>query len=499
VQGEVVVQFDDAIDYDDWLLKVAQRVPGFAGVYLAEDGELEVMLTDVSRKASAMAAIEPIIADFGRPVEGRARKAEFSFEELVAYRNRVLASSKAIEMLTMMDIDERLNRLVVGVAHAEEIPAMEQELDVLSVPTSGREVGVSRLIDRHQDITETLDTVVGGLLIEHYDPGIGECTLGFNALYNGQLAFTTASHCSSTEGALDPVDRWGQHRISRLIGYEHADPPYLPWVYVPGCPAWQRCRRSDVTVGLYEPGVDAVAGYIARTYETQGSITIDPSNPNWVVHHSGGWRHPPLGLDIWMIGSVSGYQEGEIIRTCALTRSITTGNWLVCQAAGDYESDIGDSGAPILAYYLSGPYVRIVGTHVGANEAGDSAAFSPWQGIEDDFAMIGGSFDEEYSGSPPPPPPPLEGVTISAWPASVQPNDVCTWFGSVTDGTPPYYFRWYKGGQLLKTETATTTEVTFNVGTSSFVLKLTAVDDGGRSGEKTKTITISGGAEQCFQ
>ena len=189
-----------------------------------------------------------------------------------------------------------------------------------------------------------------------------------------------------------------------------------------------------------------------------------------------------------MIGYVSGQQSGRVVETCVLAKESGVNRSFTCQYLTDYSSGGGDSGAPILI--VDDPtHVSLAGTHKGIvnTEEGTRRVFSPYGGMRQDF----GSVTNIYT---PPSGPPLTGVTISG-PSTVPQDGLCTWFGSVSDGTAPYRFRWYQGAQLVKTEIGTTTEVTLYTGTQNFVLKLTAVDSGSepRSGEDTKSITVSSG------
>ncbi len=480
--ADVEVALSQEGDYDAWLLQVAKRVPGFAGVYLDGDGNLEIALTDLSRESLARQAIAPLRADRPGIGDGRAVLVEFNFEELATWRDRVVGGIDNLDGLVFLDVNEGLNRLVLGVTTPEKGLSITRELASLGIPESATIVtAVGVLQSQSHTLNSHLDTAQGGLQV--FRTLIDDCTLGFNGIYQGQRIFTTASHCSSTLAGFDPVDRWGQPTLAYPIGYEYADPF---WRYYPACPGWFRCRESDVTLGRYDPGVDAEVGVIARPIG-EGSRVIDHSQPKYFV--TGGWWWPQQGQGVRMIGQTSGQQTGDITNTCVLVPE--SSNWFTCQYLADYESRGGDSGAPILILAADSSHVEIAGTHKGETTT-SLAVFSPWQGIQGDFGFI----ETEYDPVVDPPPPFTLTVTIEG-PSQVKPNELCTWYSTVSGGTPPYQYQWYRP-PASPIPGATGPEVTLNTGTSNFQLRLVVLDPPSGSGADTVSVTVTAGAMQCF-
>lgn len=107
--------------------------------------------------------------------------------------------------------------------------------------------------------------------------------------------------------------------------------------------------------------------------------------------------------------------------------------------------------------------------------------------------------DREPLCRPPPDPPeplPPGSVNISG-PSSVTPDDMCTYFGSASGGTPPYTYYWYKNPGVHYLGSGS--EILVSTGTSNFDLILEAYDSHSRPGADTTSVTVTPGADPCFQ
>jgi len=80
-------------------------------------------------------------------------------------------------------------------------------------------------------------------------------------------------------------------------------------------------------------------------------------------------------------------------------------------------------------------------------------------------------------------------------PNSVQPNVNCYYWSTVSGGTPPYSYLWSMNGAPI----STASDVTVSTGTSNFTLKLEVWATAGAYASKTKSVTVSSGAQQCLQ
>ena len=92
------------LSLDQEFARLAEGVPGFGGLYVDEEGTTHVYLVDLSRERE--------VRDLGERVE--VHQGEYDFRDLFAWKaavRDVLARPGTVSL----DIDERRNRLVVGV------------------------------------------------------------------------------------------------------------------------------------------------------------------------------------------------------------------------------------------------------------------------------------------------------------------------------------------------------------------------------------------------
>lgn len=92
----------------------------------------------------------------------------------------------------------------------------------------------------------------------------------------------------------------------------------------------------------------------------------------------------------------------------------------------------------------------------------------------------------------PPPPPPALTVSISG-PSTVRPDDVCTWVGGVSGGTPPYTLEWLVNGSLAQQGG----EYFAWSSSSSFSITVNAWDSGSLAGGNSVSINVDPNAGQC--
>jgi hypothetical protein len=155
-------------------------------------------------------------------------------------------------------VDGRLFVLAPDEATAQRVRELASQR---GVPASALDLHVGRI--SNFNLRAAVRPVVGGVQIENETAG-GICTLGYNATAPAGDGFVTNMHCSSTQGALNPLDNINQHlgagnRVS--TGLETYDPPFFAGA---PCPAGFECRRSDASFFRYDPGVQFTRGSIAR-------------------------------------------------------------------------------------------------------------------------------------------------------------------------------------------------------------------------------------------
>jgi len=120
--------------YDDLLVRVEERAPGFGGMFIDPDGRLAVYLLDPSQLRTARSAIEAVFGADRVPAAGvRALQGQYTVSQLKRWTERAGA---VLEMpgVTMVDLDEAKNRVAIGVEDDSRTRAVEQALPLLGIP-----------------------------------------------------------------------------------------------------------------------------------------------------------------------------------------------------------------------------------------------------------------------------------------------------------------------------------------------------------------------------
>jgi len=120
--------------HDDLLLQVDKQAPGFGGMFIDPDGRLAVYMLDISRLTATRAAIESVFGSSHVPAAGiRAVQGQYSISQLKPWTERA-GRLLATPGVTIVDLDERRNRVVIGIDRANRAQDVLRELTSLRVP-----------------------------------------------------------------------------------------------------------------------------------------------------------------------------------------------------------------------------------------------------------------------------------------------------------------------------------------------------------------------------
>lgn len=194
------------------------------------------------------------------------------------------------------------------------------------------------------------------------------CTLGFSTKRNGVEGFVTNAHCTDIYGVVEST-RFGQPNFVTEVGIEEVDPAF----FVGGtCPSNFRCRYSDAAFAR-TTGLTAVdQGHIATPSTTIVRTTWDGVSTYSIIKET----DPLLNDGVLKVGRTTGRTAGVVERTCVNVRVAGEDILMLCQAIASYESDGGDSGAPVLTT-VDGPRSWARGIHWGSG-----GVFSPISNIQ---------------------------------------------------------------------------------------------------------------------
>lgn len=146
--------------YDDLLVRVEERAPGFGGMFISRDGRLAVYLLDPSQLAVARSAIEAVFGPKRVPPSGvYALKGQYTVSQLKQWTER---AAEMFEMrgVAMVDLDEAENRVAIGLEDKSWIPKVEQKLVSLGIPRAAVLIEVTgkiRPVDRSRSRSRSKD------------------------------------------------------------------------------------------------------------------------------------------------------------------------------------------------------------------------------------------------------------------------------------------------------------------------------------------------------
>lgn len=336
---------------DDKYAEVGRRAPAFGGIYLdrTDNNLAYVYLVDMTQLDAVIRAIKEVFGSAPPSVERyQALQGQFSFLQLKGWYD-TLRPQTGIPEIVATDIDDKRNRILIGIASQEGEEAVRNLVNTLNIPS---EAVITEVMPRAQPLTHTLESkrelfdggLQGGMQIER-DQG-GACTLSYVGQTVNGLGFFTASHCTNIWGGVEGTIFHQPAPPNRRIGVENLDPPFLP----PGgnCPAGKRCRYSDSAFALLDGGITASQGRIARTTGT-GTIQVNHDNPNFRIINQAG--QPPVGIVLDRMGRRTGWSWGDVANACVDTDVLNSDIRLFCQdwvtnTTGTFPEG-GDSGSPV--------------------------------------------------------------------------------------------------------------------------------------------------------
>jgi hypothetical protein len=368
-------------DGDALKAEATRGIPTFGGSYLDADGStLHVWLTqpnqaDATRARTALAGVPA-----GRTVVHRA---DYTFTQLTTWRSTI--RSLLARPVTTLDIDERTNRISVGVENLDrDRPAAVAALARLGVPAA------AVILEGVPAVTMALGDRMRPL---HAGTQIaftaGACTLGYPATRAGVAGIVTNSHCSTTRGVVDGGRVWQPTRpadLSGFVGTETQDSELHAGLL--DCPVNMRCASGDASFYATVAGETIAQGRIARP--ALNSTTWNGTDTYRVTATTGGAAD---NAAVQKVGRTTGRTAGTVTETCQDMTVKDTDIMLFCQQRATYSSGLGDSGSPVFQITNSATNdVTAVGLNWGfaQNEDGTfhSSVFTPFLEVELEIGNI---------------------------------------------------------------------------------------------------------------
>ncbi len=393
------------------MLEISKLVPVFGGMNLDGASTVVILAGSVDTATLSMAIEERAaradpesdlrIFGFGSNRSYEFRNGRFNWAELFGWRRD--ANDSLPNDIVYTDINERENRIDIGVANEQGRLAAIHVVETLKIPPEAIRIGVveapvlnAMLID---SLAGYVRPTLSGLLITRTNIGVGtdNCTLGANVSLtsSSDAIFLTASHCTRTWFGLDatsPASMFYQPVLDyihpEIAAKDRTDPAPVAGGT---CPVGRFCRWSDAALATHTNPNDWLGGFIAfpgpgpigSPFPFALRITINQLTP------------PPVGSAVAKVGVSTGYSTGQLARTCVnfnlayLPAPFNT--TLLCQntATGQLSAS-GDSGGPVFRWAGFLPSTALfIGIHWGGSNPGsDTTVYSPVSGIKKDLGLL---------------------------------------------------------------------------------------------------------------
>lgn len=345
--------------YDQELVRLAEEIPGFGGLWRDGRGRTHAYLLDLSWSREVQRL---------DPAGVEVHQGQYDIRDLAAWKDE-LRPLLGREGAVSLDLDEASNRLRLVVERGAE-DGMEEALRSVRVPREAVILEVGDPFVPLVSLTDRIRPVPGGVRIR---TSAGGCTLGFNAVRAGVQGFVTNSHCSAVRSWVEGTVFFQKSVTSAdRVGVETVDPPFFTGG---SCPAGRRCRYSDAIFIDYD--ADALSGGRGIANPTiygvgfAGPLTISTVQPRVTIT---GLTYVPSGGVVAKVGATTGGTFGAVQATCSDSSVFNTNITMLCQdRVGDIAGP-GDSGSSVFVH--GGDEATLAGLLWGGN--GSSYVFSPF-------------------------------------------------------------------------------------------------------------------------
>ena len=355
---------------DEMFYEVARLAPDFGGAFYDAKGRMTINLVPARegmQEAQRRRVLDALAQVFGksflRPAHSPSRDpaaqselvflpAKYGYGELFEHYTTINPVYR-LKGVLYTDIDERANRITIGVSNLEEYRSLIASiLSDQSVPTDMVDVIEGDIMYNlwSGSVAAEQRPTVGG--IEIANPNGNRCTLGINVIHpdssNPKLGFITNSHCTLATGILG-LDVFVQPSDGEVIGVEFQDPPLTASTDCPD--EVVACRWSDAALVLYEMPQMIASRVIARTINANGNFSIDPDAQVFPVVGESPWIL--VGDEAQKVGAGSGWTRAAVTNACVFFRpGDAPSTAFLCQYAaqsidGEPIAGPGDSGAPV--------------------------------------------------------------------------------------------------------------------------------------------------------
>ena len=343
--------------FEDELLRMESRIPGFGGMFRDSDGSVVAYLTDMNRAGIARAEIARSANRFdvdestaGKLRSGAVefRAGRFAFSELVAMQAKVAEAVAELVGVAWIDADEKTNRVRLAIDPAADRGVFREANAAANIPPDAVEIVSGKPGEFSNIRSHFLNGIAGGLQIHN---GAGSCTLGFiGSLSSGEYGFLTAAHCAAGElGAGTTGGAIYQNGVpAGQVGSVLLNPAWN--LTDPRCLGNVKCAWTD---GMFvqKVGTRPFYHYVAHTDSAGHNSHIGSimERPDWF--NPVGRTISFTGMEIDKVGRTTGWTVGTLEITCAVHQvGIGGGQYATMLCLDKVDNSAigrGDSGGPV--------------------------------------------------------------------------------------------------------------------------------------------------------
>ena len=394
--------------------RFAAALEQFGGAFVS-NGVLHVAVTESSAASDARRIVDEHLRASPRgPMTIAIVPARYSYRQLWDWQATIL-HDWAILQLRSVAVDERANRLRIGVGDSVAALATRARISGFAIPTDAFSVEIVGTPTMLATLNSRLRPTHAGIRTTSVAPQSSNiqriCTYGPNVSVGGERHMVTNSHCTDGELGIMSDAVFYQPAVSTLnrYGREIIDPPYESGL--PGCPTGKLCRYSDAAlVKVTDTSsngweVATVARPVQRAVlpTLSGSLEIDAANSKFTL--TAVLTHVFQGDTVEKVGRHSGWTAGEVSLAC-ITQIAAVGSSYVnlCTIGAFMGAGEGDSGAPVLFRNSQGQYLLVGILWGGASPSpgesvGEQMLASWWTYVNSEIGPL-----DPFTWSPPPTP-----------------------------------------------------------------------------------------------
>jgi hypothetical protein len=431
---------------NDVFAQIGAQVPEFGGMFVDADKDT-LYIYVVGGRAALVPQLDLALTGVlgsDRPHQSRIEvlEAQYSFRDLKAWHDVLTPRVLSLKGAVFTGIDQRNNRIEVGIQRLGLAPQVLVLLQQFGVPRDAVNISVTPPANPRKPTLAPSDEsanqqppvitlrskirpLVGGIQISRRDPDnvLKYCTLGFYAVrrtsQEASRGFVTNSHCTNVQGGVEDTNYW-QPSPPDLngIGIEAVDPCYWWWAggaypmedppcespphnppYPLWCPEDHACRLSDsafvrLQVAALGGDIRFRNGFIARP-TNEDTINWDP--PNTFFRIVGERTYLNVGDLVSKVGQSTGWTRGMITRVCVNLNVVDEDYTLICQNQSDLDLSNGDSGAAVFQCLGNTGPVDCRNAPVTDNSIDVNLVGLVWGG-EGTFSPIGSRSDDTVTG-----------------------------------------------------------------------------------------------------